>query len=94
MHRAVSKHFVSTRSTKTPIPLGSPNGQMVSSGVFSRKERTITMKILLVITAFPIFLTGAIVMSDRWTTYDKIALAALVIVGLIVASKGIANDKA
>jgi hypothetical protein len=67
---------------------------MVLRRIHSRKERTITMKILLVITAFPIFLTGAIVMSDRWTTYDKISLAALVIVGVIVASKGIANDKA
>jgi hypothetical protein len=52
------------------------------------------MKILLAITAFPIFLAGAITMSDRWATSDKAALLAFLIVGLIVASKGIANDKA
>jgi len=52
------------------------------------------MKILLAITAFPIFFTGAITMSDRWTTFDKASLSALVIVALIMTAKGIGNVKA
>ncbi len=52
------------------------------------------MKILLTITALPIFLVGVISMSDRWGAFDKAALLAFTLVSLIVLSKGMANDKA
>ena len=52
------------------------------------------MKFLLILTALPVFMTGAITMADRWTTFDKVTLTALVVVAVIITARIKINEQA